>query len=102
MPSISWDDRLNLGIPEIDQQHQRLVQMIDDLSEAMIQGRSQEVLQSILAGLVDYTHIHFATEERYFAQVQYPETPRHQAQHQTFIDRITEFRSACPLTSWPS
>ena len=89
MPSISWDDRLALGIPEIDEQHQRLVQMIDDLSEAMIQGRSQEVLDSLLAGLYDYARIHFATEERYLAEVCCPQVSQHRAEHQEFISRVT-------------
>jgi hemerythrin len=89
--SISWDESLSLHIAELDQQHQRLVHMLDGLSDAMIQGRSQEVLRDTLAGLVKYTHVHFATEEEYFARVQYPAAAGHKAQHRAFIDRVTAF-----------
>jgi hemerythrin len=93
MASISWDDSLCIRIPEIDRQHERLVAMLDQLSDAMIQGRSQEDLREILDGLVEYAHVHFAEEEQFFARVRYPATAGHVAQHRTFIDRVTEFRS---------
>ena len=93
MPSASWDDRLKLHVPEIDEQHQRLVQMLDDLHGAMIQGRSREILQDIISGLIEYTHVHFATEERYFALDGYPNASRHKGQHQEFVRRVTEFQA---------
>jgi hemerythrin len=93
MASVSWDDNLCVHIPEIDQQHQRLVGMLDDLSDAMVEGRSQEELRRILDGLVDYARVHFADEERYFVRFRYPAASGHIAQHRAFIDRVTEFRS---------
>jgi hemerythrin len=93
MASISWDESLSVHIPQIDEQHQHLVEMLDQLSDAMIQSRSQETLQEVLVGLVEYTHVHFATEEEYFARVRYPATPGHKAQHRIFIEHVTTFRS---------
>jgi hemerythrin-like metal-binding protein len=93
MPSTSWDDRLKLHIPDIDQQHQKLVQMIDDLHEAMVRGRSREVLLDTLSGLVEYTRVHFDTEERHFAMDQYPGTSRHNRQHREFVTRVTDFQA---------
>ena len=55
MPLISWNAGLSLGIQDIDTQHRKLVDIINQLHDAQLQGRSREVMDKILSALDDYT-----------------------------------------------
>ena len=47
----------------------------------MSQGKSKDVLAKILNELVDYTKIHFATEEKILEQNKYPKLASHKQEH---------------------
>ncbi len=63
MAFIAWTDELSVDIGEIDEQHKKLINMINDLSYAMSKGKGRDVIEAILVGLRDYTVEHFAHEE---------------------------------------
>lgn len=89
--AIRWDESWDTGISVIDQQHRKLLNLINDLTEAMRQGKSRDVMDDVLTVLVEYTKTHFNTEERLMAQVQYIEIVEHKAQHADFIKKIEGF-----------
>jgi hemerythrin len=93
MALIEWNGNLSLGIASIDKQHRKLVEMINELNAAMLEGRGKEALSRIINGLADYTKTHFATEETYFQQFGYTEGTGHKAQHDHFANKVLEFRS---------
>lgn len=92
MGLIQWNDALCLNIAEIDQQHRRLVDMINQLDDAMRQSKGKELLDKILTGLVSYAGSHFRTEERIFDRLGYPETAKHKAEHAAFVKKVSEFK----------
>lgn len=92
MALINWSDSLSVNIAEIDEQHQRLVSMINDLNEAMKQGRGKDVIGRTIEGLVSYTATHFSTEEEYFKRYDCPDTSAHTREHRDFTDRVAEFK----------
>ncbi len=92
MAFLKWDDSYSVRIVEIDQQHQKLIGMINDLHEAMRQGKGKDILQRILTGLAEYTAIHFATEERYFEQFGYPGAAAHKKEHREFVSKVEDFK----------
>jgi hemerythrin len=92
MAFIQWDNSLSVGVAEIDKQHQKLVQLINDLGDAMKQGKGQVVMGGILNELVTYTQVHFGHEEKYFVQFQYPETYSHKQEHAAFVKKATELK----------
>ncbi len=89
---IEWDDQLNLGISEIDAQHQKLVVLINELHEAMLARRTNEVLGTIIERLLAYTKSHFRTEELYFAEFAFPEKAAHTEAHQRFTGKVLDFQ----------
>lgn len=93
MPLIRWNDKLSVGVAEIDSQHRRLIDLINELNDAMIQGKGQEALGRILDGLIAYTRSHFAHEERLFAITAYPETTAHKTEHAELIRQVGEFQA---------
>jgi hemerythrin len=92
MAIIQWSQDLSVNVSEIDVQHQQLVKMINNLDDAMRQGKGKEVLGKIISGLVSYTVSHFGKEEKYFDQFGYPEASAHKAAHASFISKVTEFK----------
>ncbi len=92
MAFMDWTPSLSVNVAEIDNQHKKLVDMINELSDAMKARKGNEVLGKIINGLADYTKVHFATEEKYFDKFGYAETAAHKAEHQQFIRDISKFK----------
>ena len=92
MALIQWDDSLSVKVVEIDRQHQQLIEMINDLNDAMRQGKGKAVLGKIINGLVNYATTHFITEEKYFDKFGYPEADSHIKAHTDFVKKVSEFK----------
>jgi hemerythrin len=92
MAFIEWKDSFSVGIKEIDLQHQKLIGMINNLHDAMRQGKGKDVLGEIIKGLVDYAGTHFLTEEKYFDKFGYPEADSHIGEHTAFTQKVAEFK----------
>ena len=91
MSFISWNDLMSVQVKEIDLQHQQLVKILNDLHDSMQIGRSEDILMKILDELFCYAKQHFATEERYFKQFDYPESEKHIEEHIHFKTIVFEF-----------
>ena len=92
MALIEWNESLSVNVAEIDGQHQKLIAMINELNEAMSQGKGRTVVGQIVSGLVSYTKSHFRTEERYFDVFGYPEAHSHKKEHADFVAKVSEFK----------
>jgi methyl-accepting chemotaxis protein/hemerythrin len=90
---ITWHDGLSVNIKEIDRQHKRLVDLINQLHAAMRQRKSDRVLLDVVAQLKDYTVSHFQTEEQYFAEYGYPDIKAHKKQHDIFVQQVADFEA---------
>lgn len=60
MALIEWSDQLSVHVVEFDSDHQRLIGILNSLWEASEERRGHEVIEAILADLIDYTRTHFA------------------------------------------
>ena len=93
MPLIEWTPALSVGVDLIDAQHQKLLAIANELHDAMLEHRAKQVLGQTLADLIDYTHTHFATEERFFAEFDYPDKEAHMAEHRTLSSKVVELKA---------
>jgi len=92
MPLIEWTAQLSVGIDSIDEQHKKLINMINALNEAMLTGSSNELLGKIFTGLAAYTQKHFAYEENMFAEYGYTNSQEHKRQHSELIAQVVELK----------
>ncbi|WP_130471979.1 bacteriohemerythrin [Candidatus Magnetaquicoccus inordinatus] len=90
-PFMVWNDRLNTGLRDVDSDHRKLMDMINQLHQAMKRGASKESVLEILKKLADYTVFHFKREEDYFDRTSYPERTPHKAEHKKLVDLAVEF-----------
>jgi hemerythrin len=91
--AMEWKDSYACHIPEIDQQHQRLFEIGNQLyTLALLQddGKSIEKVQAILSELQAYTIYHFQFEEALQARYHYPSLEMHHEEHQSFINTLSE------------
>ncbi|MCK9363574.1 MAG: bacteriohemerythrin [Syntrophales bacterium] len=92
MALIDWSDSLSVNVAEIDQQHKKLIAIINELNDAMRIGAGKDVLGKIVNSLISYAAIHFKTEEKYFAQFGYPDTDNHKKEHVAFVQKVADFK----------
>lgn len=89
---IEWSDSLMVNIPQIDTQHQKLVVLINQLHNAMKVGKSRAIVGETLKGLIEYTAMHFKTEEDLMETYQYPQFSEHKAAHEKLVESVLAFQ----------
>lgn len=92
MAFVTWQDMYATGIPSIDEQHRKLVEIINDLAEATFEGKGRQELADILTRLVDYTEAHFTHEEALMEKHEYPQLDEHRRKHWDLTKKVMEFR----------
>ena len=90
---IEWSNELSVGIEEIDLQHKVLVDLLNQIHEAIQQRHGAEITTKILERLGEYTRIHFAVEESLMRIMHYPEYERHKIEHDKLIDQLNGFHA---------
>jgi hemerythrin len=93
MAYIQWDQKLSVGIAQIDMQHKKLVGMVNDMYQAMSEGKGNEALGNVLKELVTYTRTHFAAEEKLMQMHQYPDLPAHKAVHDEMTKKVMDLQA---------
>lgn len=88
---IQWADDLSVNIREIDEQHLRLINLINELQSAMASGKGKEAISEVLRELKEYTVFHFSHEEAMFEEHKYPGLLNHEAAHRKFVETVLEF-----------
>jgi len=83
---------LSVDVEEIDQQHKKLIVMINDLSDAMVEGKGKHVAGGIIDDLIEDTASYFKTEEKYFDQFGYPDAEAHKKEHVAFVQKVSQFK----------
>ncbi|SMF97272.1 hemerythrin [Methylomagnum ishizawai] len=94
MSLIVWSDKLAVGVKEIDDQHMKLVAIINELHDAMTVGHGKDVLTKVLDELVRYTVYHFATEERLMRLHGYADHINHEKEHKDLVNTAAELQKA--------
>ena len=84
---LKIDDYL-LGIDSIDQQHAKLLEMINMLAKSMSLGDARSELESLIERLYAFAQSHFAYEEELMRQTEYPGYELHRSQHMSYQDDI--------------
>jgi hemerythrin len=82
MKKIEWDDSLSVGIDVIDGQHKRWIEHFNSVVDAVESRGGHAPVTRTLGFLIDYTDLHFSTEERFMTQTAYPRIAGHKAKHE--------------------
>ncbi|GAB4558459.1 MAG: hypothetical protein Tsb0017_13930 [Geothermobacteraceae bacterium] len=91
-PLVAWTSKFETGLGNIDQQHQGLVDLVNETFDCMKGKGSGRTVLEVLEALSEYADNHFADEEDLMRRYRYPDLNLHMAEHQSFIAWLNDFK----------
>jgi hemerythrin len=82
MALMNWNPGMSVGVKILDEDHKKLIAMINELHTSMLQGQSNDVVGGVLRRLANYTVEHFQREEKFFAATKFPGAAGHIREHE--------------------
>lgn len=93
MDAIAWTPELAVGNTEIDEDHRQIFALLERLRQDAKTGLINQETQSIVDALREYTENHFAREEAFMRDINYPDYPLHKAEHERFVSEVCALQS---------
>jgi hemerythrin-like metal-binding protein len=90
---LPWTDDFCVGVPELDAQHRRLVELLDSLEEAFRSDENWEQQEAAFIELARYVEHHFNAEEVFMREVGYPHLEEHIHMHLHFQGRFNNIQT---------
>ena len=95
MAFVDWNEKYTVRNQELDEQHQRLFAIVNDLHAAIFARvgdakRGKDEIERTLKRLTDYTQTHFAAEERLMQACGYPHYLAHKSEHEKLLKKVGE------------
>ncbi len=97
MEPIIWTDDFSVGVEQLDEQHKRLVAMINRLIANPAATTKSETVSELLSDMITYAQEHFGTEEALMRRCKAPNVDEHAAEHLEFWEKSVELCSAAML-----
>jgi hemerythrin len=91
MMFLKWNDSFSVKVNSIDQQHKKLIDLINSFYDNINQGSPKEKLLILINELKKYTIVHFSTEEEYFKKFNYLDFAAHKEEHDKFVATIQNY-----------
>ena len=87
---FEWNKDWEIGIPEIDLQHKKLISISNELYDCATKGGAnfKSNMSRILKSFMDYTVYHFTNEEKFQEQYGYAGLAMHKVAHDQFISEV--------------
>jgi methyl-accepting chemotaxis protein len=86
--AVEWNNSFSVNVNQMDSQHKKWINYINDLHEAIIKGKGRDVLGNILNKMLDYSKEHLATEEELLRKTGYHEYEKHKQIHDNFVNWV--------------
>ena len=87
---VEWRDEFNIGIEEVDHEHQELIDLINEsYEEAKKEGSITAAIDS-LGEIFEKISAHFALEEKVMKELKYDQYEDHKEDHEILLDNIRD------------
>ena len=101
---LEWNENLSVGDAEIDQEHRRFIDLVNDLNHSIIDRGDLPEIRNRMQSILDDGQRHFAHEEAILEQRNYPHTERHALEHQAIIENfdniLHDFNERTTMFQW--
>jgi len=87
---LTWNHACTVGVRAMDDQHGILMDTMNEIRLAVVCGRGREPLAVLLERLMEFTRLHFLSEEQLMKQTQFPGLDGHRARHQAMMQQMAE------------
>lgn len=93
MTLVNWTDLYRLGIPQIDDDHERLVALLEGVLDAVVAGDAAAVVTARLDVFAAAAEAHFVREEDLLDRANYPDLAAHRAEHDRLLSHLRHMRT---------
>lgn len=91
--SLSAGHAFHLGDPNLDLEHQGQLDLLLDIEAELLADVERERLAASLDRLIEFTGLHFMSEQVMMRQQAYPGLAEHEAEHDELMDQMREFQA---------
>ena len=84
---IEWADKFSVDVSIIDEEHKKLIDILNRAIIANEHNNNIEETKDILNDMIEYTSMHFLTEETYMLKFKFPEYQSHRNEHLNFTNK---------------
>ena len=88
----SWDDGIGTGVETIDTEHRLQVSLVEALDALVRRDDDPALARRTLAQLMDFTNVHFLSEELMMRLYSYPQHDAHKLEHGRLVDEVEALR----------
>ena len=92
MALMEWNPAFSVKVKKFDDQHKKLVDLVNQLHDAMKAGQGSSALGIIFQQLINYTATHFKDEEQVMQANGYPDLPKHKVIHADLVKQVLELQ----------
>lgn len=92
MPFFEWDRKFEIGVPAMDEQHKKWIEIINDFYDHITKRDIVENTKNLIDGVIDYTTYHFSSEEELMKSIGYPLIEDQKSMHRNIVDKIIDFK----------
>jgi len=89
---IYWSDDFSVGVEEIDNDHRKLINIINESTTIMLFDENRHNLVDVINKLLDYTEYHFKHEEKLMQEYDYADAKEHKEYHKEMIQKVEYFK----------
>jgi len=87
---LTWNYSCTVGVRAMDDQHGILMDTLNELRLALMRGAGREQVSEMLDRLIEFTRMHFSSEEQMLQQNGFPALAAHRAEHQRLLAQILQ------------
>jgi len=92
MALMEWNQVYSVNVKKFDDQHKKLIELVNQLHDAMKAGEGNTMLGVVLQSLIAYTGSHFSEEEKMMQASGYPDYARHKATHDELVKQVLDLQ----------
>lgn len=101
MALLTWSEKYSVKVRQFDEEHKQLMNLINQLHDAMKAGQGKQVVGDVLDGLIRYTQKHFAAEDRLMKAHGFPGYENHKKEHNQLTLTVLELQKGFSEGSAP-
>ncbi|MBE0626589.1 MAG: hemerythrin family protein [Burkholderiales bacterium] len=94
MSWASWSEKYATGHAGMDQGHRRLMELINQLADAMESNKPMSFCSDLLERFIEHTRMHFLAEEQLMDRIRYPKAKEHKALHEMLVTDVLAFKAS--------
>jgi hemerythrin-like metal-binding protein len=88
MRQRAWDEGLETGVETMDGDHRLMVSVVNALEDALGRGADRPAVEESLRRLLEFTAVHFRSEEAMMRVHGYPELGSHAEEHTRLLPQL--------------